>query len=123
MQTTFSTYMHSAEEGYGRYPIIPYHNNVHATDVVHSCFAIIAHPSLQDTFSDMEVSADVDSSDNFNSIIVITVTGICNACISRRNYIGYCNVVIKILPLLCLWHVYIAVVECIMSLYHRGCSF
>ena len=55
LQATYATYVQSAEDGYGRYPVTPYHNNVHACDVTHSCLVFLEHPLLKGLFTSLEV--------------------------------------------------------------------
>eukprot|EP00042_Codosiga_hollandica_P041948 m.378792 g.378792 ORF g.378792 m.378792 type:complete len:87 (-) comp56205_c0_seq3:57-317(-) len=52
---TFTSFAMAVEAGYGQYPSIPYHTNVHAADVVHSTFLMISHPAFKGVFSDLEV--------------------------------------------------------------------
>ena len=42
-----------------RYPSVPYHNNTHAADVLHSTFCLLNHPSLRGCFTDIEIFASL----------------------------------------------------------------
>ena len=47
----------AVEDGYGRYPDIMYHNNLHGADVLHTTYALLQNPALAGVFSDLEVFA------------------------------------------------------------------
>ncbi|EGD72608.1 phosphodiesterase 4B [Salpingoeca rosetta] len=53
-QTTLCRFMSRIEDRYGRFPHIPYHSNIHATDVAHSVHNMLSAPRLQGTFTDLE---------------------------------------------------------------------
>ena len=48
---------------YARFPNVPYHNNSHATDVLHSVHCLLDAPALHEAFSDMEVLQGVSDKD------------------------------------------------------------
>lgn len=47
----------AVEDGYGKYPDILYHNNLHGTDVLHTTYVLLQNPALEGIFSDLEVFA------------------------------------------------------------------
>ena len=49
------------EDQYGRFPHVPYHNNVHAADVVHSVHNMLNAPQLANTFTPLELFATIIS--------------------------------------------------------------
>jgi len=49
----------AVENGYAKYPEVPYHNYLHGADVLHTTFALLQNPVLKDTFSDLEILAAI----------------------------------------------------------------
>ena len=49
--------MTAIEDGYGRYPSIPYHNNIHAADVLQAAYVLLLNPVFDGIFTDLEVCA------------------------------------------------------------------
>jgi hypothetical protein len=56
LQTTVARFLFEIEEMYGRFPYIPYHNNLHGADVVHSTSILL---DVVQIFSPLEVFAAV----------------------------------------------------------------
>lgn len=48
-------FLAALEDGYAHYPQILYHNNLHATDVLHSTYLLLKAPILAGAFTDLEV--------------------------------------------------------------------
>ena len=47
----------AVENGYGKYPEVPYHNYLHGADVLHTTFALLQDPALKGAFTDLEILA------------------------------------------------------------------
>nr|XP_033810475.1 cAMP-specific 3',5'-cyclic phosphodiesterase 4C isoform X2 [Geotrypetes seraphini] len=57
---TFITYMMTLEDHY--HPDVPYHNNMHAADVVQSTHVLLSSPALEAVFTDLEIMAAIYAS-------------------------------------------------------------
>lgn len=47
----------AVENGYAKYPDVPYHNHLHGADVLHTTFALLDNPALNGVFTDLEIFA------------------------------------------------------------------
>lgn len=56
---TVCRFLLAAEQGYGRFPDILYHNNVHGADVAHSTFCLLEDPAHSNLYSDLEYFAGI----------------------------------------------------------------
>eukprot|EP00730_Choanoeca_flexa_P003762 TRINITY_DN11492_c6_g6_i4.p1 TRINITY_DN11492_c6_g6~~TRINITY_DN11492_c6_g6_i4.p1 ORF type:complete len:748 (+),score=176.75 TRINITY_DN11492_c6_g6_i4:75-2318(+) len=56
-QHTAARFFVGLENNYGRYPDIPYHNNLHGCDVLHSTLCLMNAPCMRATLTDHEVFA------------------------------------------------------------------
>eukprot|EP00037_Helgoeca_nana_P031032 m.391492 g.391492 ORF g.391492 m.391492 type:complete len:669 (+) comp28316_c0_seq11:5319-7325(+) len=54
-RTKLINFLCRVEDGYGRFPTVEYHNNLHGADVMHSTHVLLNHPALKGAFSDLEV--------------------------------------------------------------------
>ena len=57
-QTVLYKFLISIETRYNSHDRVPYHNNLHGTDVMHSSHVLLDSPTLLDCFSDLEVRDD-----------------------------------------------------------------
>ena len=57
-QATLHRFILNIEGRYNSHDRVPYHNNLHGTDVMHSSHVLLDSPTLLDCFSDLEVRAN-----------------------------------------------------------------
>ncbi len=55
VQETLVRFFLAVEDAYEPQERVPYHNSMHAADVVHSVHCLLNDPELTDAFSDVEV--------------------------------------------------------------------
>jgi hypothetical protein len=56
---TCTKFFTAVEEGYAKFPAVPYHNNLHGTDVLLTTYQLLQTDTLKDLFTDLELLAAI----------------------------------------------------------------
>ena len=66
-------FLGAVEDGYGKYPTVPYHNHLHGADVLHTTFSLLQNEALDGVFSDLEVRSKIPFLSSFSGFFVLLI--------------------------------------------------